>query len=293
MKTVVIIMLFLTFIKTSHAQTNTDIALYNIGLGGIGAGIGAVINKSTEEKIGRVFLKGLWQGSIGGGLVFTSKTMIRELAVEGKLEYAWPAKLTHAAGTSIIENAAHGRPMLSQWHLHIGFNRLEIETRDKIKVHYKILPISLFLTGYSAIDRRPEWLLMLETGEIIFSANKKDLGSSRGTVLGNIMILRKSSLERQRESNNYPVLGHELIHIYQYYDYNFVNTYTSKPLNNWARKSTAFKKLNSLFYWDFQAPVLRGLYLLEEININNKFDNFFEYEAEFFSDPDNLRQLGF
>lgn len=293
MKTVVIVMLFLTFIKTSHAQTNTDIALYNIGLGGIGAGIGAVINKSPEEKIGRVFLKGFWQGSIGGGLVFTSKTMIRELAVEGKLEYAWPAKLTHAAGTSIIENAAHGRPMLSQWHLHIGFNRLELRTIDKVQLSYKIMPISFVYTAVSAIDRTPEWRYMLETGEIIFSTDKDLVTNSRAFTLGNVLVFRDSSLRRQRESRNFYTLGHELIHVYQYYDYNFTNSYFTKSFDVWSKKSSKFNKLNTIFHWDLQAAFKGGLYRLEEININNKFDNFFEYEAEFFSDPDNLRQLGF
>lgn len=287
MKTVVIVMLFLTFIKTSQAQTHTDIALYNIGLGGIGAGIGAVINKSPEEKTGKVFLDALWRGSLGGGLVYGSKKIVQEIAIQGRLEYSWPAKIINAAGISLIEDAANNRPLGTQWHMNIGFNRIELYTRDSFKVKYKILPISFALTLISAYETTPEWEMMLRTGEIIFSASDEKLPNNNGVAFGNIVRIRKNI------PNKFSTISHEFIHIYQYYDYNFTTSFFKKPLNNWSNNSTTFNKINDWIHWDFQAPILRGLYLIEEINISNKFDNFFEFEAEFFSDPDNLRNLGF
>jgi len=273
------------FIALSQ-RGNAEIALYNIGLGGIGAGIGAVINKKPNEKMGNVFLKGLWRGGLGGGLIFGSKKIIGEITVKDQLEYSWPAKVVDAAGVSIIEDAANNRPFASNWHINIGFNRLELETKDSFKFHYKILPISLGLTLIAASTAKPEWETMLRTGEIIFSAGFDRLPNNLGVASGNIIILRNDAID------NLGVISHEIIHIYQYYDYNFTTAYFKKPIQKWSDKSKTFNKLNNWVHWDLQAPILRGLYLLEEIDASDKkFNNFFEFEAEFFASPQNPRLL--
>jgi len=46
-----------------------------------------------------------------------------------------------------------------------------------------------------------------------------------------------------------------------------------------------WKKVNKYIYWDFlNRLVPRSLYALEGDQTPIKFDNFFEYEANFFSD---------
>lgn len=274
----IIFILFVFYATIFYSQNRNEIAAYNIGLGGVFGGVGAIINKEPNEKIGKVFLKGLWQGAVGGYLIYESKNLVGKISQKKKWSYSWAAKVTNAAGTSIVENAASNRNLWEQWHLHIGFNRLEFYTKEGFRVKYKIMPISLALTISTAIDNKFEFKKSMETGELIFSNDI--LNSSKPAnayVLGNVMVIKNENLD------NYSIFSHEAIHIYQYYDYNFVNAYLNKPYARWGEKFKLFNTVQDWVYFDLNALVLRGLYLLEGTNNACHYSNFFEYEAEFFS----------
>ena len=274
----------LLFSSYSNGQnSNSEMALYNIGLGSIFSGVGALINKKPNEKWHKVLLKGMGQGALGGYLIYESKNLIGKIEQKQSLEYSWYGKFVNSAGTSIVENASSNRNFWEKWHLNIGFNRLEFYTNNKFKVKYKIMPVSLLLTAYSAVGNKFELERTLQTGEIIFSSS--DISGNgipaRGVANGNILVLNSNSL------NEFDLYSHEIIHIYQYYDYNFVNTYLNKPFDNWESKSNTFDKINDLFYFDMQGAVLRPLYLLENGNRSCYYDNFFENEAGFYSNTIN------
>ncbi|WP_233558658.1 hypothetical protein [Aquimarina sp. BL5] len=283
LKLIFIASMFLISSYSNGQNSNSEMALYNIGLGSIFSGVGALINKKANEKWHKVLLKGMGQGALGGYLIYESKNLIGKIEQKQSLEYSWYGKLVNSAGISIIENASSNRNFWEKWHLNIGFNRFEFYTKDKFKVKYKIMPVSLFLTAYSAIGNKFELERTLKTGEIIFSSRDIYVNgiSARGIANGNILIVNSNSL------NEYDLYSHEIIHIYQYYDYNFVNTYLNKPFENWKSKSNTFNKINDLFYFDMQGAVLRLLYLLENENRNCYYDNFFENEAGFYSNTIN------
>ena len=278
-------LVFLTlFLCTNlYPQNRAEIAMYNIGLGSVFSGVGAVINKEPGEKTGKVFLNGFWKGAIGGYLIYVSINIISKIPEKEQWEYSWAAKIVNAAGTSMVENGASNRGLLEQWHLHIGFNRIELYTKGQFKVKYKIMPVSLVLTAITATKTRFEPLRSLQTGEWIFSDKNLDLDKNhKAIVLGNVMVVDTEFLD------NYFLFAHEVIHIYQYYDYNFINTYANKPLARWGKKSDTFKKINNLLYFDVHSAVLRGLYLLENTGKDCHYENFFEYEAEFFARRGNV-----
>lgn len=258
-------------------------ALYNIGLGSIFSGLGAVINKEPNEKWHKVLLKGMGQGALGGYLIYESKNLIGKIEQKQALEYSWYGKFVNSAGTSIIENASSNRNFWERWHFNIGFNRFEFYTKDRFKVRYKIMPVSLYLTVATGIGNKFELRRTLQTGEIIFSGNGISGNgiSARAVTNGNILLFDESQL------NEYDLYAHEIIHIYQYYDYNFVNTYLNKPIDKWRNNSNTFSKINNLFYFDTQGAILRPLYLLENRNRNCYYDNFFENEAGFYSNTIN------
>lgn len=278
LKFFIITIFFLNFNYSFSQNSNSEMALYNIGLGSIFSGIGALINKKPNERWDKVLLKGMGQGALGGYLIYESKNLIGKIEQKQSLEYSWYGKFVNSAGTSIIENASSNRNFWEKWHLNLGFNRLEFYTKDKLKVKYKIMPVSLFLTVYTGIGNKFELERTLQTGEIIFSGS---INSARGIANGNILLLDN------RQLNNFDLYSHEIIHIYQYYDYNFVNTYFNKPIDNWRSKSDTFRSINDLFYFDIQGAVLRPLYLLENRNRNCYYDNFFENEAGFYSNTIN------
>lgn len=264
----------LFFCGYTFSQSKTDIALYNISLGSFVGGIGAVINKKTNEKTGKVFLKGFLQGAAGGYLVYESKNFISNIPKYDKLEYAWGAKVINSMGVSIIENASLNRDFWEQWNINIGFNRIEFHTQDKFKVKYKIMPVALILTGIFAYGNKFEFEKTIKTGEIIFSRiNNNEI---LGTNYGKLILIDRNNL------NQSGTIAHEIIHSYQYDDYNFFNSFINKPLNDLFTKSKTLNYLNKFMYFDLQGPLLRGLYLIEE-DQNNYYNNFFEYEAAFFS----------
>jgi hypothetical protein len=270
-----LITVFLLSNKSFSQNTKTEMAVYNIGINSVFSGIGALINKKPNEKWHKVLLKGMGQGAFGGYLIYESKNLIGKIESEKKWEYGWYGKLVNSAGTSIVENASSNRDFWERWHLNIGFNRIEFHTKDKLEIKYKIMPVSLSIFLYSAIRNEFEFKKSLQTGELIFSTT--NYGEYRGFAIGNIITVNKNAID------SYDLYSHEIIHIYQYYDFNFINTYLNKPIKKWNSKSKTFKSINDIFYLDLQLPIYRGLYLLENIKRNNHYDNFFENEAGFYS----------
>ncbi len=147
-----------------HAQTNNfENITYNVGIGSIGSAIGAVINKKADEKTGKVILRALWKGGLGGAIVFGSKKLTTEIVINDQLEYNWGAKILNSAGTSIIENAANNRDIFDRFHINLAFNRIEFHTPGKLRVRYKVLPVALGLTIFTAVNSKFETKLSLQS----------------------------------------------------------------------------------------------------------------------------------
>jgi hypothetical protein len=270
----VLLLLFCNF--SAFAQnSNNDFIGYNIGLGSLVGGIGAVINKNPGDKWGKVLLKGMWQGALGGALVHQSKVLVGKIGTGNSFAYSWYGKFTNAAGNSIIENAAMNRNFYDQFNLNIGFNRIELHTRDQLKVKYKIMPVSVLIAGYLATKSKFEVEKTLQTGEVIFSSSrfKTDLDFN-GFTVGNIVVMESSDVKSKS------TYAHEFIHVYQYYDFNFVNSFINKPIN----KIGFINRTSKYLYYDLQTPVLQALYSLEYEGTRERYyDNFFEREAGIFS----------
>ena len=114
MKQIIVAVTIMICINSYSQQSEFEIGLYNVGLGGFGSGIGAVINKKPNEKFFNVFCNGFLKGSLGGAFVYGSKKMVSQIHIEEKIEYNWPAKILNSLGTSIIENASSNRGFLEK-----------------------------------------------------------------------------------------------------------------------------------------------------------------------------------
>lgn len=262
--------------STYSQDTKLEYSLYNVGLGGFAGGLGALINKPKEEKPLKAFGNGFWKGCLGGGAIHLSKISVGEISNKNNYSYSWLAKINNSLGTSFVENAALNRPLFSNFHLNLfGFNRLEISTQNKFKVRYKLMPISFLLSSYVMITRKFEFNKTIASGELVFSSDKTTSLNYRGFTLGTTIVMNNNFI------NNKNTFSHELIHIYQYYDYNFLSSFVNKPLSNFTSKSKFLSRLDFLYY-DIQAPFLFGLYSIEKSK-PKYYDNFFEKEAGFYS----------
>jgi len=280
MKKIFLLIIVVTFMQPVFAQHNdTQAGLYNIGLGSLAGGIGAVINKKPGEKLGHVFVKGLWQGAIGGYTIFESKRLVRLIHKNNELGFAWPSKIVNAAGTSIVENAAANRNFWEKWHINYGFSRIELDVKDSVRVHYKVMPFALVYTVGIAIQTKFELGKTLQTGQFIFSSNTKRWEETNSIGIaypGNIVY-------KPGMPDFYKTISHEIIHLYQFNDVNVFNAYLNKPYANLSNSSNFFKKVNKWVYFDFNSPLQGGLYNLENTNRVNYYDNYFEHEAGYYS----------
>lgn len=274
--------------STSSLQSqnnHTEAAIYNIGIGSVFSGIGAVINKEPQEKFGKVLFKGMAQGALGGYLVFESKVIAGRIAKDENLTYGWPAKFVNSAGTSIIENAASNRDFWEQWNLNIGFNRIEFHTKDHFEVKYRIQPVAFLLTAYTAFLNKFEPDLSLRSGEFIFSGNTywNDDNDYLGAAIGTAILLNPHN-----SGFNYNTIAHEMIHVFQYYDFNVLNSYMNKPLEQFKEGSMFFRKMDKILHYDINIFIFAGLYKMEHFGKDQKtfdgyYSNYFEREAHLFS----------
>lgn len=262
-----------------NAQHKNDFeaGLFNIGFGGFVGGIGAIINKKPNQKTAKVFLKGFGQGALGGYLLFESKRLVGKFAKTGNYGYVWPSKLINSAGVSIIENAASNRDFWDRWHLNIGFNRIEFQTKNKFKVNYKIMPFALGNTIYGFTQGKLNISESVRVGSFVFTTEKIKFNETLftdGRTFANSIILIKNPTSSTKEI----ILAHEIIHVYQYESFSGLNPFLNKPLEKinieWA------KKYHKIFYTDYNYLINGGLYLLNR----NHGKNFFENEARYYTE---------
>jgi hypothetical protein len=269
-------------IQNVKGQTNDlQASIYNIGFGAIIGGIGAVINKKKNQKTKKVFFKGLREGALGGYLIFESKRLIREFGRQENYAYAWSSKLLNSAGNSIIENAAENNSFGDKWSFTFGFSRLEFSNKEKFKMHYKIMPISLYSTFYFSLRGDFDYKESLKTGHFIFKTynikyTEPNIENISGLTFTNNILLKKNSI-----SSKYEILSHEIIHSYQYENSSAFNTYFNKKKNTTNKNIKFLKKYNTYFYTDFNYIISSSIYQLQYNN--SKYESrLFEKEAFYF-----------
>ncbi|WP_299525032.1 hypothetical protein [Winogradskyella sp.] len=277
-----LLFLILTNCLFVRAQANdTEAALYNIGFGAVFSTVGAIINKPKDEPLGKVIKKSLWQGALGGYITFESKRILREAQRQEQWEYFWAAKLVNAAGTSIKENAALNYDFYDRWHLNIGFNRIEFNTKGKFSLNYKLMPIA-FVFNIDAIFRYNfELKESLRIGEFIYSSSELQTSNN----LNNVFAAASAGyiVYDQMFLDDFKTSVHEVIHIYQSNDFQIFNTYLNKPLANWSSNNSVVNWLNNHLYVEYHYAILRPIYMFETETANSFYDNFLEREAGFYS----------
>lgn len=97
-KTLFLLLIFFLLSQSYGQNTKTEMAFYNIGLGSVFSGVGALINKKPNERWEKVLLKAMGQGALGGYLIYESKNLIGNINDKQKWEYSWYGKIVNSAG---------------------------------------------------------------------------------------------------------------------------------------------------------------------------------------------------
>jgi hypothetical protein len=275
MKYIILILAILITIdvKAQREYTRAEMIGYNVGLNALNAGIARIINKKPNENIKDVFLDGLWKGAIGGAINYASKELVLQIHESQKPDLLWTSRLINTLGNSVTYNAANNDGIFDYIYFDFGFNRLKFNTKSKFKVQYKIMPFSLLFMVATASDGNFNIKRSLTTLTPYFEAKSNYVGESYSR--SNHLLIKNNEF-----------IAHELIHTYSHYEYMVVNTFVHKKRNyNNVKKLSVLNKVNRYIYWDLlNRLVTRSLYAVEGDINPNYYDNFFEYEANYFSD---------
>jgi hypothetical protein len=282
--------------KTSAQKTRQEIglAVYNCGLGGLTSGIGALINKKKNEKGLAVFLRGFTYGSIGGlinysgkkiaYLVSYSKDSVTNKDNFSALLWGWPAKIVHAAGSSIMENAAANKEKIfSDYNIPVGFINVSVRIKKQITVSPQLMPNSFldFITHTIRAGSRLQFRESILSGTPYFLADDNTPYLEGYSAVANAnCIVMKSNFAASSKAGFFR--AHEYIHILQQREYYVFNQYFNKPLKgiiNEENKSIRFIK--KYIYAD--VPYISFFYNLMQQPADSYYRNIFELEAEHFA----------
>ena len=267
-----------------YRAQRADFAVYNTGVGALAGGVGAWVNKEKEQKWHRVFFKGMAQGLLGGYLMHQGKNLTYQIYAREQYAYAWPAHLVHAAGASILQNAASNRNFWEHWHINLWLLRLDYDLPDR-RFQARVFPSGI----YGVLDLRKEGRFnltkSLKTGFIFLDAEGIDY---KGFASATTMTVGVNSAVYP--GYLYRVGAHEVMHLLQYEGFVYINPLFNKVDAKWKENSDWYKAISRFIYFDFN-----GLYYLAVYDWIGGgkyrpcyFDNFFEKEAEHYATREYL-----
>jgi hypothetical protein len=278
MKALILILFLLVFPATAFSQQEIKLLSHNIIFGGLTSGVGAVINKKGDENWKKSFVRGCWQGSIGGLLNYSSKKTIYFIDKKHSLGYAIPARLIHSAGNSIIQNAAFNEPFLKNWNLEYGFLRFDFSLHSGKSFKARVLPGSLASTVMALPQGKFDSKTTLLTGVMTFSSDIL-IDDIHGTKDG--MNYGRGIVYYSNSPRYLHIISHEIIHEYQVREFLVFNSYFKKEAAK--LKNTQLKKFFTKYIYP-DVPYFGLFYALEQTEPGPRFfRNYYEFEAEHFA----------
>lgn len=254
---------------------------YNALAGAITGGVGAIINKSKDQKWHKAFLKGFVVGSVGGGLAYSGKKLNLLVAQQHNLGYAWLSRAVFSAGNSIVENASANRDFWSQWHYDVGFIRVEVKTKT-FSVIPKFMPsvfggfvfIALNGSRFDAVTSLKSGSVTFRTKQIHYAPNLVASTTTNGFLIVDTLTSGKVF---------YETFAHEMVHAFQFQEYSGVNYYFNPITDKWKANSPFFKKFSKYVHGDLNYELMLTNYFLIQGGYKGKIycHNFLENEAEF------------
>ena len=256
--------------------------IYNVGFGAVTSGIGAIINKPKGNNWKRSFGKGLWQGSIGGLLNYSGKKTLYLNNLKQTKAFFWPAKILSSAGTSIMQSASLNKPFLENWNIDYGLFRVDFAIHDKENFKVRLLPVGIYATMMASRYCKFDIKNTLALGQIVFSGKQTIRYPNGNTALGTSFgrgLIFVDNL--QTVPIRYRLLAHEVVHQFQYNDYQIFTTWLN-PLGQKVKSKTLKKIFTNYIYPDLPFSLL-SYNLAGRYGFPNYFKNFYEFEAEGFS----------
>lgn len=276
MKALVVCLLIFPYLSFSQDQ-ELKVFTHNVVFGALTSGVGAVINKKPNENWKKCFVRGCWQGSIGGFLNYSAKKSIHFIDAKSNAAFGIPARLIHSAGNSIIQNAAFNEPFLKNWNIEYGFLRFDFAIHSPKSFRARLLPGTPGSTVMAFSHGKFDLRTTLLTGVVCFKSNaliNDIVGTHDGVNYGRAFVYYGNSPRPLH------IISHEIIHEYQVREFLVFNSYfkttAAKLKDNFLKKV-----FTNYIYPDI--PYFGLFYALEQTEQGHIFRNYYEFEAERFA----------
>lgn len=247
---------------SSYKQQDIKFALVDIGVNGLMGGIGAIVNKNPEEKIGKTFWKRFGQGCLGGGFQYLGKKLTFQIYDKQVLEYAWASRLTNSIGSSITENAMFNKPFGDNWHLNVFFTRIDYWPKNERKFAIRLVPMQ-FVGMFAAKSQANKFDLetTLKLGGVLTFYSNGQLTSQGANVqaINWMSIAYDKTLQPDGVFGLYGTLAHEFVHTLQFDNSVYVNPLFGKLDSKWKTNNENYRKLSKYVYFDL--PNLAGFFI--------------------------------
>ncbi len=283
LRRILTIIILFNLVPTQQAQSqNFEVRSigYNTVLGGLSAGIGAVINKKEGQKWIRAFGKGFLLGMGGGMIEYAGKKANYLIGREQNTEYAWLSRIIFSAGNSIVENASANITIWSRWHFDIGFIRLEFNT-GPFSVTPRFMPSAFGGVVFLAVNGKLNVSESIHSGTLTFTTPSIRYAPTLTASTPTNGIIHKSSLTG---STYYWTYGHEIIHTFQFQEFSGINYYFKQQRDRKKLQSNSFNEWSKWIYLDLNYEAMLANYFLIQGGYQQNYHyNFLEIEAEILS----------
>ncbi len=222
---------------------------YNIGFNALVGGVGAAINKKPDQTLGNAFLKGMGKGALGGLLIHTAKASVYQIYKREQYGWAWPARLTNALGSSIVQNAAANRGMLDRLHLNLWMVRADYNFKEQ-QFLLRLVPSEVVGAFYFSRFGNLSLSKSLKTGLVYYdipfdvNSNSSTYGHSMATAIA------VGTPYYFDEFFYYEVVAHEVLHNLQYESAVWLNPYFDKIDSALKQRSGFYKTVARFIYLD-------------------------------------------
>ena len=281
------VLLLCTFCFQSIKSQNIEakVISYNVLIGGLTGGIGALINKHKNQKWHQAFIKGFVVGLGGGAISYSGKKLNYFVAKKRELGYCWLSRAVFSAGNSIVENASANRPFWSRWHYDIGFMRFELETNGPVTFTPRFMPSAFGGIVFMAVNGEFDGATTLKSGTLTFRADKVNYASGLSASTASNGFLFINSLNQGTVF--YDTYAHEMIHAFQFQEFSGINYFFNHSTEKWKEKSLVFKKASRWICGDINFEVMLYNYFIIQSGYKDDPEyyckNYLENEAEFLS----------
>jgi hypothetical protein len=230
---------------------------YNVGINALMGGVGAAINKKEGQTAGNAFLNGLGKGAVGGLLIHQGKASAYLIYKHENLAYAWPARLSTALGSSIVQNAAGNRGMFDQLHLNLWLVRADYRLKEK-QFLLRLVPTAavgaLQFRQYGSLSLKKS----LQTGYLFYTITDETIlnGGIYGRSLSTAIA---AGTPPYSDFMYHEVVAHELVHGLQYESGVWLNAFVNRPDAYLKNKFGWYKTLGRFVYLDANTLVQKPI----------------------------------